>query len=128
MIGKLEILKPRRYWDEAADVGRLEESGIFDLELGFGGDGAAPNRCISDGPFVNLTLHYKEDLSLSDYCISRSINERAFSMAAQENVDACLSERDYVSAWHCFEGRPHGAGHGGVSGTVSPLRPIPYYL
>ena len=52
--------------------------------------------------------------------ISRIINERSFAGAAQENVDACMAEKDFVSAWNCLEGRPHGAGHGGVAGTVGP--------
>ncbi|RYP81275.1 hypothetical protein DL770_005941 [Monosporascus sp. CRB-9-2] len=112
----------RSYWDEVADVKNLLASDIFDAELGFGGNGSGPDRCISDGPFANRTLHFREDLSVSDYCISRRLNQRAFSAAGQQYVDDCLTKDNYISAWNCLEGRPHGAGHGGVSGLmVNPL-------
>ena len=87
--------------------------------MGFGGNGKGVDRCITDGPFANLTLRYNEDLSLEEYCISRNLNERAFSAAAQEYIDACMVEKEFTAAWNCLEGRPHGAGHGGVSGTVN---------
>lgn len=113
------------YWDEAADVGTLTTSDVFDVELGFGGNGTGSQRCIADGPFVDLTLHYNEDLTVTDYCISRNINERSFSSAAQANVESCLVQATFLEAWNCFEGRPHGAGHGGVSGTVrNPRFPL----
>ncbi|KAI1378958.1 Di-copper centre-containing protein [Hypoxylon crocopeplum] len=123
---------PLPYWDEPTDVGNLNKSALFDVEEGFGGNGTGPDGCIADGPFVNLTLWFKEDLTLSEYCISRFINDRSFSSAAKENVDMCLEKEKFTEVWECLEGRPHGAGHGGVSGTMvnpflSPGDPI-FYL
>ncbi|KAI5918894.1 Di-copper centre-containing protein [Camillea tinctor] len=113
---------PLPYWDEPLDVGHLNQSALFDAELGFGGNGTGRDGCIVDGPFANLTLHFKEDLTTSDYCISRRFNDRAFSSAAKENVDTCFEKKTFVDAWRCYEGQPHGAGHGGVMGTmVNPL-------
>lgn len=59
---------------------------------------------------------------LSDYCISRSISKRAFSAASQEYVDLCLTEQNFTLTWDCLSGQPHGAGHDGVSGTISVFR------
>ncbi|KAI2627026.1 Di-copper centre-containing protein [Hypomontagnella submonticulosa] len=123
---------PLPYWDEPSDVGNINGSAIFDVEVGFGGNGTGAKSCIVDGPFANLTLRFKEDMTVSNYCISRYLNDRAFSAAAQEFVDMCLEREKYTDAWNCLEGRPHGAGHGGVSGTMvntflSPGDPI-FYL
>ncbi|KAI2619644.1 Di-copper centre-containing protein [Hypoxylon sp. NC1633] len=123
---------PLPYWDETADVGNINGSAIFDTETGFGGNGTGTDHCIADGPFSNLTLHFREDLNTSEYCVSRSLNDRALSSAAQENINACLAQEKFTSVWNCLEGRPHGAGHGGVSGTMvniflSPGDPI-FYL
>ncbi|KAH9904731.1 Di-copper centre-containing protein [Xylariomycetidae sp. FL2044] len=114
---------PLPYWDEPSDVGDIAGSDLWDAELGFGGNGTGTDLCIADGPFANLTLHYTEDLSsTSTYCISRYLNDRSFSSAAQPNVDLCMSKTNYLDAWRCLEGLPHGAGHGGVMGVmVNPL-------
>ncbi|KAI1338254.1 Di-copper centre-containing protein [Xylariaceae sp. FL0016] len=123
---------PLPYWNEPSDVNALNQSVIFDTEFGFGGDGEYPDGCITDGPFVNLTLHFQEDLSTSDYCLSRSMNDRSFSGAAQSNVDTCLAKTTFIDAWNCLEGNPHSAGHGGVAGVMvntklSPGDPV-FYL
>lgn len=110
-----------RYWNETADVGNINGSAIFDVETGFGGNGTGAGGCIADGPFADLTLHFKEDLNTTDYCVTRSLNDRGLSSASQENIDTCLAAKSFTEIWSCLEGRPHGAGHGGVSGTVSLL-------
>ncbi|KAI1076040.1 Di-copper centre-containing protein [Whalleya microplaca] len=113
---------PTPYWDEPLDVGNLSASALWDTELGFGGDGAGEDRCIADGPFANATLHFNMDLSKTEVCITRRFSERAFSGAERQNVDTCLAQGGFEDAWNCLEGAPHGAGHGGVSGTmVNPL-------
>jgi tyrosinase len=110
---------PIPYWDEPRDIGQLISSQVFDVSLGFGGTGSGSRRCITTGPFVNLTLRMGEDGGTTTYCVSRNINERSFASAAQSNVNACLGSTTFLTAWGCLEGRPHGAGHGGVSGTMS---------
>ncbi|KAI4865246.1 Di-copper centre-containing protein [Hypoxylon rubiginosum] len=123
---------PIPYWNETADVGNINGSAIFDVETGFGGNGTGAGGCIADGPFADLTLHFKEDLNTTDYCVTRSLNDRGLSSASQENIDTCLAAKSFTEIWSCLEGRPHGAGHGGVSGTMvnlflSPGDPI-FYL
>ncbi|KAI1338963.1 Di-copper centre-containing protein [Xylariaceae sp. FL0016] len=114
---------PLPYWDEPSDVGNINGSSLFNGELSFGGNGTGPSRCIETGPFANLSLHFHEDLSSSpDYCISRYLNDFTFASAARANVALCAKQTTFVSAWRCLEGLPHGAGHGGVMGTmVNPL-------
>ncbi|KAI0116207.1 Di-copper centre-containing protein [Hypoxylon sp. NC0597] len=120
---------PLPYWDEPADVGKISESSIFDKAIGFGGDGTGTDGCVTNGPFANLTLRLQVDLTTNEYCLSRHLNDRAFSQAAKVNVDTCVAKDKFIDMWNCLEGRPHGAGHGGVSGTMvnpftSPGDPI----
>ncbi|KAI1385121.1 Di-copper centre-containing protein [Hypoxylon trugodes] len=123
---------PIPYWDETSDVGNIKESTIFDVETGFGGNGTGLSGCIADGPFANITLRFREDKTTKEYCISRHLNDRALEGANKDNIDACLAAEKFTDVWSCLEGRPHGAGHGGVSGTMvnlflSPGDPI-FYL
>ncbi|KAI0111294.1 Di-copper centre-containing protein [Nemania sp. FL0031] len=123
---------PLPYWNEPLNVGTLDQATIFDPVLGFGGDGTGSSRCITDGPFVDTVLRVQENLSTSEYCISRGLNDRSFNSAAQTNVDRCLGMANFVDAWNCIEGSPHSAGHGGVNGVMvntklSPGDPI-FYL
>jgi tyrosinase len=108
-----------RYWNEALDVANFTNSPIFDPKTGFGGDGVNPTRCIADGPFANITLHFKQDLTTTNYCVIRNLNECPFQGAAQSVLDACLATKTFEEAWHCIEARPHAAGHAGVGGIVS---------
>lgn len=106
------------YWTEASDVEDLAGSVIFDPETGFGGNGTGEGGCVVDGPFANLTLRIKEDLSASEYCLTRNLNHCMFKSAAQSNVDSCLAMDTFEKARQCLEGMPHGAGHGGVGALV----------
>lgn len=116
------------YWNEPLDVENFTESVIFDATTGFGGDGKGPNRCVADGPFANLTLRFKEDLSTSAYCLSRNFNSCAFSSAAQSIVDHCLTVQSFEEVRVCLEGAPHGAGHGGVGAVVSSYETITFQV
>ncbi|KAI1503635.1 Di-copper centre-containing protein [Biscogniauxia marginata] len=88
-------------------------------KMGFGGNGTGTDRYIADGPFANLTLRFMEDLTTSSYYISCYLNDRAFSSAAQSNVDTCLGKETFVEAWRCYEGM--------VNPLLSPGDPI-FYL
>ncbi|KAJ3565331.1 hypothetical protein NPX13_g7549 [Xylaria arbuscula] len=121
---------PLPYWNEPVDASALSESVILDPETGFGGDGSGSARCITDGPFVNITLRINQDLEAGDeYCIYRALNDRSFSNAVQTNVDTCLAKSTFNDAWNCIEAKPHSSGHGGVNGlmvdvALSPGDPI----
>jgi len=115
---------PMPYWDEGADAMNLKASTIFDPKTGFGGDGKGIYRCINDGPFANLTLRFAGDLTTNiNYCIIRTMNNCFFAGASKASTDACIAKQSFEEAWHCLEGSPHGAGHGGVGGIVSLRRP-----
>ncbi|KAF7864306.1 uncharacterized protein EAF02_010274 [Botrytis sinoallii] len=63
------------YWDWELDWSDIETSPIWDNEDGFGGDGTGDlsvgeGRCVTDGPFANMTLFYYED-SEQEHCLSR---------------------------------------------------------
>ncbi|KAI1152315.1 Di-copper centre-containing protein [Nemania diffusa] len=123
---------PLPYWDEPVDVGNISASSLFNGEPSFGGNGTGPNNCIADGPFANVTLRISENLTTTEYCISRFLNDRALAGGARPIIDNCLQQANYTGIWKCLEGSPHGAGHGGVSGTMmnvqlSPGDPI-FYL
>ncbi|KAK0717690.1 hypothetical protein B0T26DRAFT_645568, partial [Lasiosphaeria miniovina] len=125
---------PMPYWDELADVADLRGAAVFDSATGFGGDGkktsvraaaaAGGGGCIADGPFADLRLRFREDLTTvpagdPGYCLVRNISECAFSNAAQTTLDTCLAARTYEDVWHCLEAKPHIAGHWGVGGIMS---------
>lgn len=111
-----------RYWNHTRDLGKLEESVLFDAETGFGGNGAGRTRCIEDGPFTDIKLHLKDDLSTrGEYCITRNTNPCFFDSGADPaKLDKCFAAKTWDEAWRCLESSgPHSAGHGGVGGLVS---------
>ena len=109
------------YWEELLDVGALNQSAVFDPDTGFGGNGLDDDGCITDGPFVNLTLHLSANYSVissTDYCLERSFNADAFLGANQTYLDTCYASANYSVALDCYSAKPHTAGHAGVGGTV----------
>lgn len=109
------------YWDEKRDADHSSDVGdstVFDPETGFGGEGG---DCVTDGPFVNITLRLSEDwgvVSSSDYCLSRSFNNQGFQGASSTYVDACMAAQKFTTADECLRSDPHTAGHAGVGGTM----------
>lgn len=52
--------------------------------------------------------------------------------SSQQQVNACLTARDFATAWPCIEAQPHTGGHAGVGGQMqngvsSPGDPL-FYL
>ncbi|KAI0470098.1 amino acid transporter [Xylariaceae sp. FL0804] len=122
------------YWDEVGELETLDS--IADSELWsteyFGGNGSGDENCITDGPFVNLTLRFNQDGSATEKCLTRIFSQSQFSTAAQDNIDECNAIDNYTEAWDCWSRDPHSAGHGGVGGimsdaTLSPGDPV-FYL
>lgn len=122
------------YWDETADAGlsTLSVSPVFQADA-FGGNGAGSASYITDGPFVNTTLHLQRlNVAPTDYHIYRNFNISFLSGATQAGLDACFQISSYTAAWECWHGSPHAAGHGGVGGlmvdvVLSPGDPL-FYL
>ncbi|CAG9983394.1 unnamed protein product [Clonostachys byssicola] len=117
------------YWNETIDMDDLAGSEIFDPDTGFGGEGG---DCVTDGPFVNLTLHMSSNSTSDSYCLSRSLNSNGFQTGAQEYIDECYNTDTYEEAFECYQVNPHTAGHSAVGGTLldvvgSPGEPI-FYL
>ncbi|KAF4820078.1 Tyrosinase ustQ [Colletotrichum siamense] len=109
------------YWDELTDLetAPLNQSSIFDPVYGFGGDGQGDDGCIADGPFANLTLHMKTASSNNTYCLQRKLNQDDLDTANSDNLVECFNKTSYDEAWQCYNGSPHGAGHGAVGGLMS---------
>lgn len=109
------------YWDELRDADasyNVSDSIVFDPDTGFGGEGG---DCVTDGPFVNITLRLTEEwgvVNSSDYCLSRSFDNDIFQGANSTNVAACMAAENFTAATDCFKSDPHTAGHGGVGGTM----------
>ncbi|KAF3805959.1 Tyrosinase ustQ [Colletotrichum gloeosporioides] len=109
------------YWDELTDLetAPLNQSSIFDPVYGFGGDGQGEDGCIADGLFTNLTLHMKTASSNNTYCLQRKLNQGDLDTASSDNLVKCFNKTSYDEAWQCYNGSPHGAGHGAVGGLMS---------
>lgn len=112
------------YWDELTDVATapLQDAPIFSAATGIGGNGTGADLCVADGPFEDLTLRINVTGGAGpDYCLSRNFNQAGFDLANSTYLDVCMAMDKYTDAWQCFNaGGPHGAGHQGVGGVVSP--------
>lgn len=106
------------YWNEVLDMDDLAASVVFDPDTGFGGEGVS-SGCVTDGPFVNLTLHLNSSSTSAEYCLSRSFNSNGFQSGVQANLDECFNTTNYEDAFDCYQVNPHTAGHSAVGGTVS---------
>jgi len=121
------------YWDEPLDAGNFISSSVLDPTTGFGGNGAGPQNCITNGPFVsfinNLGPGY---FTGTPHCIYRAVNDTVSLMSGQNYVNSCLAQPNYLTFWPCLEAAPHIGGHGGVGGKMldpiaSPGDPL-FYL
>jgi tyrosinase len=126
---------PLPYWNETADINQMDTSPVFQPEA-FGGNGAHPEyngdinkdlynnvSCITNGAFVNTTLHITASLDhMSNYCISRVFNNSILSLwANQSAVDMCQSKPNYEEHWNCMAAMQHRAGHLGIGGVMGAV-------
>ncbi|PGH16269.1 hypothetical protein AJ79_01808 [Helicocarpus griseus UAMH5409] len=107
------------YWYEQKDAGKFSSSEIFDPVYGFGGNGVGNGNCITDGPFAKYTNRLGPGYEVTNHCMNRKINDETSSGASPNNVNKCMSQPDWLSAWNCIEGAPHVGGHDGVGGQMS---------
>jgi tyrosinase len=106
------------YWQEQLDAGHFINSSIMDPVFGFGGNGAEFDHCITDGPFVDYINPIGPAYEYTAHCIERQFNESLSALSSQQEVDNCLDQPDWLSAWPCIELNPHFGGHAGVGGEV----------
>ncbi|KAI3392966.1 hypothetical protein diail_4914, partial [Diaporthe ilicicola] len=123
------------YWDEsstAEDINAgiaFENHALFDPNTGFGGTGTGDDRCVTDGPFANLTLHMDRTANHAPYCLSRHFSPTYIQWGNSTYVDECFASSDYSEAWQCYNHKPHTTGHASIGGTmldisVSPGDPL----
>ncbi|KAK4644981.1 hypothetical protein QC761_300971 [Podospora bellae-mahoneyi] len=113
---------PHPYWDETHDYTSFTNSDMFSTTSpSFGGNGVGATQCIETGPFAGYRSVLGPGFRISPdnpKCITRNINNFSASGASPEIVAGCLGQEDWLSFWACAEGRPHGAGHGGVGAEM----------
>lgn len=137
-----------RYWDWNLDVtpsSKFVKSPIFDPVHGFGGNGPyveipdsplnVPGRtgggCITDGPFVNMTVRMgpANDTSGNPRCLSRDFSPYfAGRYLGRNQTGLTLAQSDFGWFDRVTEGGPsfdasgiHGGGHYGVGGTLGEM-------
>ncbi|KAJ6024002.1 Di-copper centre-containing protein [Penicillium herquei] len=109
------------YWDELTDYtyGNVRDSPIFDPHTGFGGNGTGSDSCVGDGPFKNIKLHMSNHHARKDsFCLSRDLDQSSFAYGTTSNIEECFGYANYTDAWQCYNGYPHGQGHGAVGGLM----------
>ena len=107
------------FWDWELDWEDIENAPIWDSEDGFGGNGAEEisvggGRCVTDGPFANMTLYYYAS-GEQEHCLScgfrsgvekdRLITSRLLPTVLQETFDL----QDYRSFSLALEDGAHRA-------------------
>ncbi|PVH90493.1 Di-copper centre-containing protein, partial [Periconia macrospinosa] len=104
------------YWQEQLDAGKFSQSILFDPVSGFGGDGSGRGNCITTGPFANYTNSIGPGYQITNHCIDRRINNQISGGSSQAQVNRCLQQTSFATAWSCIEASPHVGGHAGVGG------------
>jgi tyrosinase len=99
------------YWDEPKDAGKFSASPIFDPDLGFGGSGSGSNSCLTNGPFVNMTVNIGPGFTTKPRCVNRKITDALSSQTGQSYVDAALKHDTYLTALDGIYSGPHLWGH-----------------
>jgi tyrosinase len=99
------------YWDETQDAGAFSKSAIFDPVLGFGGSGSGSGNCLTNGPFVNLTVNIGPGFTTKPRCVNRRITDFLSTQCGQSYVDAALDHDDFLDALDGIYSGPHLYGH-----------------
>lgn len=100
------------------------DSPLLDPDTGFGGNGTGPDGCVTDGPFANTTLHIGPGQTLTEHCLSRSVEETNSTLANETYVEHCHNLSTYLDFWEETGLTTHGAGHSGVSTLGEGMRNI----
>ncbi|KAL6922686.1 hypothetical protein FSST1_006712 [Fusarium sambucinum] len=100
-------------------------SPLLDPVTGFGGNGTEPDGCVTDGPFSNTILHIGPGQTLSDHCLSRSVNEMNSTLGNETYIQQCNDKSTYVDFWETTGMTTHGAGHSGIGGVMEDIDASP---
>ncbi|KAK3322910.1 hypothetical protein B0H66DRAFT_574901 [Apodospora peruviana] len=103
------------YWDETRDAGKFSASPVFHPTLGFGGSGTGAQNCLSDGPFVNLTVNIGPGFKSQPRCVNRRITDMFSSQTGTSYVTAAISGKTYQQALDAIYSGPHLLGHMALS-------------
>lgn len=86
----------------------------------FGGNGSAPDNCVTSGPFANRTLHVGPLEETTDYCFKRNWSQaKGLDFGARSHVDDCYEFDDFEAFYGCMAYYPHISGHKATGGVVS---------
>ncbi|EUC28442.1 hypothetical protein COCCADRAFT_109170, partial [Bipolaris zeicola 26-R-13] len=116
---------PTPWWDETRDAGNFMDSPLLDPDTGFGGNGTGPDGCVTDGPFANTTLHIGPGQTLTEHCLSRSVEETNSTLANETYVEHCHNLNTYLDFWEETGLTTHGAGHSGIGGVMQDIDASP---
>lgn len=84
-------------------------------------------KCVTDGPFANLTCPIGPGWRLNETCLMRNVNDTISLWASREKLDDCTGYGDFANFAPCLYMMPHRGGHGGVGGTVSVSPYFPFW-
>ncbi|KAJ9082673.1 hypothetical protein DSO57_1002193 [Entomophthora muscae] len=112
-----EVMLP--YWDWSIDANEPHRSPVLSSKY-MGGNGAAFNRCVRDGPFANWQMNYP-----TRHCLKRDYDliTRLSSFSSPESILLDINERrfsDFSMQFEIKHGRPHNA-IGGRMGDFAPM-------
>jgi len=128
------------YWDWTLDWQDLAKSSIWSNTTGFGGGGdpngpigIAEGRCVSDGPFSDLVLHYYNS-TVNPHCLSRTfanLDTVSGLVFQPEAIGRVQRAGDYELFVDQVENLGHNAMHWAIKGDFSkfsaPNDPV-FYL
>ena len=111
-------MNPYSYWNWALDWENLAQAPVWDLDLGFGGNGeigiGAPivqGYCVTQGPFANMTVPYL-NLELRPHCLVRGFTSgtalaRLGKIIRSEALQKLFQESHYEAFNLNLEKGPH---------------------
>ncbi|EUC43622.1 hypothetical protein COCMIDRAFT_38490 [Bipolaris oryzae ATCC 44560] len=85
---------PTPWWDETRDAGNFMGSPLLDPNTGFGGNGTAPDGCVTNGPFANTTLRIGPGQKQEVHCLSRKVEERNSTLANETYIGGVMEDID----------------------------------
>lgn len=102
----IQLTQPCSYWNESIDAGRFSASPVFDLTLGFGGDGQGSKNCVVNGPFANATVNIGPGFTTQPRCVNRKINNGLSTLTGKTYVDSAKAPEKFWEAQEAIYAGP----------------------